>query len=112
MDSLLAKNRTLAYEYERLTKSHAQRNLQIARVETEMQGWKARCVDLERRLGNEENKVKELREEAGRGKKALETVRVAAGVSGCDCNRSWLRDSTSRKRFRSSSTKPMSSCGS
>jgi len=49
--------------------------------QTEIEGWKARCADLEKRLGNEEAKVKELREEVVRGRKAIDGVRVAASVS-------------------------------
>ncbi|EIW70060.1 hypothetical protein TREMEDRAFT_30323, partial [Tremella mesenterica DSM 1558] len=78
LDSILAKHRTLSYEHERLTKSHHSRALAIARLEGETQGWKSRCNELERRLVLEEAKTKELREEVGRGKKALESVRVAA----------------------------------
>lgn len=36
---------------------------------------------MEKRYSAEEVKVKELREEVARGRKALEGVRVAAGVS-------------------------------
>jgi len=50
-------------------------------LEGETSGWKARCVDAEKRLQREEIKVKELREEVQRGRKALEGVRIAAGVS-------------------------------
>lgn len=41
-------------------------------------------MDVTKRLAVEEGKVKELREELGRGRKALEGVRVAAGVSFAD----------------------------
>ena len=53
----------------------------MARLETEVTSWKARCTDMEKRYTAEESKVKELREEVARGRKALDGVRVAAGVS-------------------------------
>jgi hypothetical protein len=49
-------------------------------LEGETNGWKVRCVEAERAFQKEEIKVKELREELQRGRKALEGVRVAAGV--------------------------------
>ena len=44
-------------------------------------------MDTEKRLAAEEGKTKELREEVGRGRKALEGVRIAAGVrsTGAAC---------------------------
>lgn len=53
----------------------------MTRLEAEVTSWKARCTEMEKRYSAEEVKVKELREEVARGRKALEGVRVAAGVS-------------------------------
>jgi hypothetical protein len=50
-------------------------------METEVAGWRARCAHAEKRLLAEEAKTKELREEVNRGLKAVESVRIAAGVS-------------------------------
>jgi hypothetical protein len=50
-------------------------------LESEVTGWKARYSDMEKRYTMEESKVKELREEVARGRKALDGVRIAAGVS-------------------------------
>jgi uncharacterized coiled-coil protein SlyX len=80
LDDLAARHRTLSYEHERLSKQHAQSRNIVARCEAETQGWKARCAELEKRFSLEEAKVKELREEVARGRKALEGVRVAAVV--------------------------------
>jgi len=51
------------------------------KLQAEVAGWKARCADVEKHLGQEEVKVKELREEVSRGRKAIDGVRVAASVS-------------------------------
>jgi hypothetical protein len=52
-----------------------------ARMGGEMTAWKTRCLDLEKKLQREEGKVRELRSEVDRGRKAVEGVRIAAGVS-------------------------------
>jgi len=77
----VSRQRTLQYEHERLRKTYNTVLNVNARLEGETSGWKARCVDAEKRLQREEIKVKELREEVQRGRKALEGVRIAAGVS-------------------------------
>jgi hypothetical protein len=51
-----------------------------ARLGGETEGWKARYQDMEKRLAVEEERSKGMREELARGRKALEGVRVAAGV--------------------------------
>ena len=79
-DDLASRHRTLSYEHERLSKQHAQSRSSIARSEAEVTGWKARYSEMEKRFTTEESKTKELREEVARGRKALEGVRVAAGV--------------------------------
>lgn len=81
LDNLSARHRTLTYEHERLIKTHSHAQIARARLEAEVEGWKARCAETEKRLITEEAKTKELREEVGRGRKALEGVKVAAGVS-------------------------------
>lgn len=42
---------------------------------------KARAVEAERRVAVEEEKVKHLREDVNRGRKAVDNLRVAAVVS-------------------------------
>ena len=76
-----ARYRTLTYENERLQKAQTISKTANSRLHNEIEGWKAKCADLEKRLMGEEVKVKELREEAARGRKALDGVRVAALVS-------------------------------
>lgn len=80
IDALSARYRTLNYEHERLQKTCTSSKAVNSRLHSEIEGWKARCADLEKKLMHEEVKVKELREEVGRGKKALDGVRVAALV--------------------------------
>lgn len=94
MESVSARYRTLTYEHERLQKTHAVSKTNVTKQQTEIQGWKAKCADLEKRLSHEEAKVKELREEVGRGRKAIDGVRVAASVSDEDswplqCRLTW-----------------------
>jgi hypothetical protein len=84
LDDLSARHRTLNYEYERLGKALASSKVAQGRMETEVNGWKIRVAELEKRLVAEESKTKELREEVNRGRKAVEAVRIAAGVSGYD----------------------------
>ncbi|WVN86665.1 uncharacterized protein L203_101836 [Cryptococcus depauperatus CBS 7841] len=79
LDTLNTRYRTLEYEYERLQKSNNSLKTSNAKLETDVTGWKTRCVEMGKRLALEETKTKELREENLRGKKALESVRVAAG---------------------------------
>lgn len=56
-------------------------------MESEVLAWKTRCLELEKRCVSEEAKVKELREELARGRKALEGVRIAANVGvTLDCS--------------------------
>jgi hypothetical protein len=81
IDALSARYRTLNYENERLQKAQTTNRAANGRLHNEVEGWKAKCADLEKRLFSEELKVKELREESARGRKALEGVRVAALVS-------------------------------
>lgn len=81
LDTLNGRHRTLEYEYERLQKATNSLKTSNARLESEVAGWKSKCADIEKRLALEEMKTKELREESSRGRKALETVRVAATVS-------------------------------
>lgn len=81
LEDLSTRLRTLSYEHERLTKSHLQVQTANRRLQTEVEGWKAKCVEGEKKRLTEENKVKELREESARGRKALEGVRLAALVS-------------------------------
>ncbi|OXG21666.1 hypothetical protein C366_01349 [Cryptococcus neoformans Tu401-1] len=78
LDTLNGRHRTLEYEYERLQKATNSLKTSNARLESEVAGWKSKCADIEKRLALEEMKTKELREENSRGRKALETVRVAA----------------------------------
>ncbi|WVO20922.1 uncharacterized protein IAS62_002223 [Cryptococcus decagattii] len=78
LDTLNGRHRTLEYEYERLQKTTNSLKASNARLESEVSGWKSKCADIEKRLALEEIKTKELREENSRGRKALETVRVAA----------------------------------
>lgn len=49
-------------------------------METDQSALKSKMVDLEKKIKVEEGKNRELREEVGRGRKAIEAVRVAAGV--------------------------------
>ena len=88
LDNLSARHRTLIYEHERLLKTYSHAQVARARLEAEVEGWKARCIDAEKRLLAEEAKTKELKEEIGRGRKALDGVRIAAGV-----RRDFARDS-------------------
>ena len=62
-------------------RKYTQAQLARTRLQAEVEGWKARYLDAEKRLEAEEAKTKELREENGRGRKALSSVRIAAGVS-------------------------------
>jgi hypothetical protein len=82
LDDLSARHRTLNYEYERLGKALASSKVAQGRMETDVNGWKIRVAELEKRLVAEETQTKELREEVNRGRKAVEAVRIAAGVSG------------------------------
>lgn len=84
LDDLSARHRTLTYEHERIHRTHSHVQVARVRLEAEVEGWKARCGDMEKRLMAEEGKNKELREEVGRGRKALDGVRIAAGVSSQD----------------------------
>jgi septal ring factor EnvC (AmiA/AmiB activator) len=86
LDDLSARHRTLNYEYERLGKALASSKVAQGRMETEVNGWKVRVAEVEKRLIAEETKTKELREDVNRGRKAVEAVRIAAGVSGHDLN--------------------------
>ncbi|WWD16154.1 hypothetical protein CI109_100579 [Kwoniella shandongensis] len=79
LDTLAGRHRTLQYECERLQKTNVNLKSTTVKLESDTAGWKARCTEVERRLHLEEAKTKELREEVGRGRKALEGVRVAAG---------------------------------
>ncbi|KAK8869584.1 hypothetical protein IAR55_000151 [Kwoniella newhampshirensis] len=79
LDTLAARHRTLQYEYERLQKANTNFRSTTAKLESDVAGWKARCTEVERRLHLEEARTKELREDVGRGRKALDGVRVAAG---------------------------------
>ncbi|ORY28317.1 Afadin and alpha-actinin-binding-domain-containing protein [Naematelia encephala] len=79
LDALSARHRTLTYEHERTVRVISQLSVQNAKLDADAQGWKARCVDAEKRLALEEIRTKELREEVGRGRKAVDAVRVAAG---------------------------------
>lgn len=81
LDSMSARHRTLNYEHERLQKNYLGSKTNNVKLQAEVAGWKAKCADLEKRLGQEEVKVKELREEVSRGRKAIDGVRVAASVS-------------------------------
>ncbi|WWC69229.1 uncharacterized protein I206_103166 [Kwoniella pini CBS 10737] len=78
LDSMMTRQRTLQYEYERLQKSQNNLKATNLRLQQETNGWKVRCDDIEKRLLLEQNKTKELKEEVARGRKALEGVRVAA----------------------------------
>ncbi len=81
LDNLAARHRTLEYEYERATKNITTLRNTNARLEGETMAWKSRCAELEKRLCHSDEREKGLREEVGRGRKALESVRIAAGVS-------------------------------
>lgn len=78
---MTTRHRTLQYEFERLQKGLTTSRAAQRRAELETSGWKSRVQDLEKKLEMEEMKFKEMREEAGRGRKALEGVRVAASAS-------------------------------
>ncbi|WVQ71848.1 hypothetical protein IAR50_001390 [Cryptococcus sp. DSM 104548] len=78
LETLNGRHRTLEYEYERLQKTTNNYKTTNSRLEAETQAWKFRCAEMEKRLLAEQNKTKELREENARGRKALETVKVAA----------------------------------
>ncbi len=80
-DDLAARHRTLTYEHERLSRQSVQSRSSVARLESEILRWKARSTEWEKRFLAEEAKVRELREDVSRGRKALEGVRVAAMVS-------------------------------
>ncbi|WVF71962.1 hypothetical protein IAT40_006772 [Kwoniella sp. CBS 6097] len=79
LETMASRNRTIAYENERLTKASNSLRSQVVRAESEMAAWKVRSAELEKRLALEEGKTKELREELSRSRKATEGVRVAAG---------------------------------
>ncbi|WRT67356.1 uncharacterized protein IL334_004327 [Kwoniella shivajii] len=78
LDSMATRHRTLQYEYERLSKTNSSFKNTNIKLQQETNAWKVRCLEIEKRLNNEEIKTKELREEIGRGRKAIESVRVAA----------------------------------
>ncbi|TYJ52148.1 hypothetical protein B9479_007245 [Cryptococcus floricola] len=78
LETLNGRHRTLEYEYERLQKTTNNFKTTNERLDAEAQAWKFRCAEMEKRLLAEQNKTKELREENARGRKALETVKVAA----------------------------------
>lgn len=82
LEALSARHRTLTYEHERTLKSIAACRAAQSRLEAETTGWKARCGEAEKRGGVEEHKVRELREDVARARRALDGVRVAASVSG------------------------------
>ncbi|KAL7424248.1 hypothetical protein Q5752_001835 [Cryptotrichosporon argae] len=79
LDTLSARHRTLSYEHERLSKSLSASRKAESRLHAEVGMCRARVADLEKRLAREEDKARALREEVGRGRRAVETVRVAAG---------------------------------
>lgn len=76
-----SRHRILQYEFERVQKTVTTARAAQRRAESETSGWKSRAMDLEKRLEQEEAKYREMRDEAGRGRKALEGVRIASGVS-------------------------------
>ncbi|KAK4687754.1 hypothetical protein P7C73_g2366, partial [Tremellales sp. Uapishka_1] len=79
VDALSARHRTLTYEFERLQKTHHVMRNANARMEIEVEGWKAKCAEVQKRVGQEEEKNKGLRDEVARGKRAMDGVRIAAG---------------------------------
>ncbi|ORX33782.1 Afadin and alpha-actinin-binding-domain-containing protein [Kockovaella imperatae] len=78
LDDLNARHRTMTYEQERLQKQLSAQMSVRARIEAEMLGYKARHDELEKQLKGEREQVKDLREELARGRKALESVKLAA----------------------------------
>lgn len=81
LDSLSSRHRTLQYEYERTQKALIASRAAQRRTELEAGGWRSKVVGLEKKLKMEEAQGREMRDEASRGRKALEAVRIAAGVS-------------------------------
>ncbi|WVW82844.1 hypothetical protein I302_104856 [Kwoniella bestiolae CBS 10118] len=82
LEAMATRHRTLQYEYERIQKSNNSLKVVNTKLQQETNGWKVRCTEIEKRLNIEEAKMKELREEVQRGRKALEGVRVAAQHEG------------------------------
>jgi chromosome segregation ATPase len=81
LEALSGRHRTLQYEFERTQKALATSQAVQRRAELETAGWRSRVAELEKRVMIAEGKFREMREEASRGRKALEGVRIAAGVS-------------------------------
>jgi hypothetical protein len=80
LDALAARYRTLEYEQDRTAKALSISRAAQRKAEGDAAGWKMRMADLERRLALEEGKTRELREDVGRARKAVENVRIAAAV--------------------------------
>ncbi|WWC60878.1 uncharacterized protein I303_103454 [Kwoniella dejecticola CBS 10117] len=78
LDAMVTRHKTLQYEHERLLKAHNNLKTTNLRLTQETNGWRMRCEETVKTLTVEQNKTKELREEIGRGRKALEGVRTAA----------------------------------
>jgi len=76
-----ARLRTLQYEHDRLQKYIDKNERDMARLEADVQAAKASAARAEQRQAEEEAKVKLLREDVARGRKALDNMKVAATVS-------------------------------
>ncbi|KAL1411024.1 hypothetical protein Q8F55_001969 [Vanrija albida] len=78
VEDLNARYRTLEYEFGRERKARDKAERLNAKLETELEGCKARAGEIERRLVAEERKTESLRHDVSQGRKALDSVRVAA----------------------------------
>jgi chromosome segregation ATPase len=78
-----ARVKTLYYEQDRLLKQLDKHDREMGRMEQEVQAARNATTHAERRQGEEEVKVKTLREDAARGRKALDNLKTAATVSLC-----------------------------
>ncbi|TXT13634.1 hypothetical protein VHUM_01001 [Vanrija humicola] len=78
VEDLNARYRTLEFEFGRERKAREKAERLNVKLETDLEGYKARRGEVERRLALEERKTEALRQDVAQGRKALETVRVAA----------------------------------
>ena len=80
LDNLAARHRTLTYEHERVQKQQATFMNAVHRLEAEVSAWKGKCEEAQKKLKDEKEVVRDLREEISRSRKAMDGLRAAAAV--------------------------------
>ncbi|CAK9784519.1 hypothetical protein CC85DRAFT_326057 [Cutaneotrichosporon oleaginosum] len=79
IEELNGRLRTIEYERDRLYKSSERFETRCARLEAELSASKARETSSAHALATEQEVTKSLRNDVERGRKAIESLRVAAG---------------------------------